>query len=686
MAPGGGNVARRSLGTKPNLCVPKRISTEKARQGPAALASSRPSASVPGAAPAPSSSTRIPRPSMKGGASRASAGTFGMPKRSTSASHRPASSSAFKTPRSASALSRTPSSVLKPSNLANTMNRYSMSSNRGSHIGTKMVKDARNLNDKAWQSRTIQDIIGFVQEYGYPKELSPSDFPLSTTEFKGVFEFLVNFLIPGYEIGQQRLELVLPGFLKKIGYPTQVSKSCFQTLGTKHSWPSVLGILDYLLRRAQSLVIKEKHISTICFPNKDENGFALPGESDDRLMFDFFVQVYDEFNRGQENFEPQLEKLRLRLMENHEVDPDSIRQLERDRRACREELIHLEEVPNRCEALLKRNTSTKADLKSMNQYLDELKRYNEKKSKDLEEMTAKRETLVKKKAILEKEIEENTAACLAKGIDPEACNLDFVTQSLRNQIQAQRELLKMQDNNCGSVEIKLGKKIQETDTLIREYNKKLLGIDVEETHDLRLDRFRDPQELVVPLQNLMKAMRTEERNIELEMEKINMNVSKLRLAIKSKEDELEVKKNEFEEIKTQRSKLEATIQDEDAVLTKSIQDLKAKLIKIKETQMEGQTSLEDLQKEVDLAEKSVSSLKREYEAKKVENMAFIDGAFKKFREFMDTKEKQKKEVAEAIQEKAKLKIERMDKVLEVQNGALANIESIMKEVLASQKS
>lgn len=541
-----------------------------------------------------------------------------------------------------------------------------------------MVKDGRNLNDKAWQSRTIQEIIVFVQEYGYPKEMSPSDFPLSTTEFKGVFEFLINFLIPGYEIGQQRLELALPGFLKKIGYPTQVSKSCFQTLGTKHSWPSVLGILDYLLRRAQSLVIKEKHISTICFPNKDENGFNLPGESDDRLMFDFFVQVYDEFNRGQENFEPQLEKLRLRLMENHGVDPDSIRELERDRRACREELGHLEEEPNRCEALLKRHTATKADLKSINQYLDELKRYNNKKKKDLEEMTAKRETLVKKKSVLEKEIEENTAACLAKGIDPEASNLDFVTQSLQNQIQAQRELLKIQENNCGSLEIKLGKKIQETDTAIREYNKILLSIDMEEAHDLRLDRFRDPQELVVPLQNLMKEMRNDERNLELEKEKITMNISKLKLAIKSKKDELEVKKNEFEEVKSQRSKLEATIQEEDAVLSKTIQDLKAKLLKIKETQMEGQKSLEDLQKDVDMAEKSLWALKKEYEAKKVENVEFMNGSFKKFREFIESKELQKKEVAEAIEKKARAKIEHMDKVLEAQNASLAKIESIME--------
>ena len=66
-------------------------------------------------------------------------------------------------------------------------------------------------------------IVEFLDENQYPKALSANDFPLSSTEFKNVFTFAVNFIIPGYEITNNRIELELPNFLKEIGYPTQVN-------------------------------------------------------------------------------------------------------------------------------------------------------------------------------------------------------------------------------------------------------------------------------------------------------------------------------------------------------------------------------------------------------------------------------------------------------------------------------
>eukprot|EP00095_Tigriopus_kingsejongensis_P000398 snap_masked-scaffold19_size710362-processed-gene-1.2 protein:Tk00398 transcript:snap_masked-scaffold19_size710362-processed-gene-1.2-mRNA-1 annotation:"kinetochore protein ndc80 homolog" len=679
MAPGGGS--RRSLGTKPNLVLPKRISSEKPR--PSIMAevgmsrALRPSSS----SNVPSSGTRIPRPSMKGGPPSHSKRTggplsashskrVGVPKRSVSASHRPMAT--FGAVRSSSAHSRTPVSALQA-------NRYSMSSNRGSHIGAKMVKDGRNLNDKAWQGRTVQEIMEFLSEFGYPKEMSASHFPLSTTDFKGVFEFLVNFIIPGYEIGAQRLELSLPNFLKQLGYPTQISKSSFQTLGTKHSWPSVLGVLDYLLRRAQSLLAKETHISAICFPNKDENGFDLGGESNDRLLFECFIQIYDAFNCGQADFGPQLDRLRLRLMESHGIDQDSIRQLEKERKACQEELRKLEDGPNRCEALLKRNRSTKTDLETMSHYLSELRRYNDTKMKDLDELRARQKVMGQKQNTLEDEIAESTQACLAKGIDPEASNLDFVTQSLQSQIQSHRELLKIQDTNSGSLEIRVGKKIEETDTLIREYNKKLLALDLEETLELRMDRFRVPQSLLSPLQNLLKGLRAEESQLERGVEKMGMDMAKVRLAIKAKEEELEGRKAEFEKLKSTLGQLEADIQVEDSTLSRQIGELKTKLIKMKENKMEGQKSLGDLRKEVDTAERQLAHLKKAHDEKMGENVEFMGGAITKFQEFVIAKEDRKKDLADLIATRTKQRLVEMRQALDSHQQIVKEMDRILQE-------
>ena len=148
----------------------------------------------------------------------------------------------------------------------------------------------------------------------------------------------------------------LTGLLKKIGYPTAVSKSSFQTLGTMHSWPSVLGVLSYLVQRVSAVVVFEEQMHELAFPNKDEDGFDLDPnvESDNKTVFNHFVHCYAEFNRGKDTFEDDLVVLERNLMENHGIDPDILSRLERERERCLEQLEELQEVPNRCEEALQK--------------------------------------------------------------------------------------------------------------------------------------------------------------------------------------------------------------------------------------------------------------------------------------------------------------------------------------------
>jgi SMC interacting uncharacterized protein involved in chromosome segregation len=99
------------------------------------------------------------------------------------------------------------------------------------------VKDNRPVTDKSWQQEKVREIVDFCQKHKYPGTLAYNNSPLSSAEFRKLFEFLMQFLVPDYSVPKvQDIGNELPGLLKKIGYPGAVSKSLFQTIGTQHTW------------------------------------------------------------------------------------------------------------------------------------------------------------------------------------------------------------------------------------------------------------------------------------------------------------------------------------------------------------------------------------------------------------------------------------------------------------------
>ncbi len=214
---------RRSMGTKVGL-QPQRVSLE---QQPESASKGAAAGRFSKAAP-PQSGSRIPRPGSslaptKGGGVRgrssssfAPASAFVTP----SSNLRSRSSSAKRTSAQKKQLPpppnlRTPQRVLKPHNPAAAA-RYSITgsgrkssvSGRKSSIGGSSIKgtgaasrDSRQLGDKAFNAAAIDDIIRFLAAAGYAKALSHSDFPLNSTEFKGVFQFLMSIITDGeYEV------------------------------------------------------------------------------------------------------------------------------------------------------------------------------------------------------------------------------------------------------------------------------------------------------------------------------------------------------------------------------------------------------------------------------------------------------------------------------------------------------
>ena len=129
------------------------------------------------------------------------------------------------------------------------MSELKRASGRGSLMGSKTVKDTRNLQDKKVQQELTRKLLDFLRQHQYPSPLTSRDFPPSSKEFLHIFNFL-------YSIIDIRHQVIVPmtctdkekeiiAVMKTLHYPGMMSKSHFKTI-VPHSWPMVLGCLSYL--------------------------------------------------------------------------------------------------------------------------------------------------------------------------------------------------------------------------------------------------------------------------------------------------------------------------------------------------------------------------------------------------------------------------------------------------------
>ena len=142
--------------------------------------------------------------------------------------------------------------VLRPSlaggmSTSRRMSELKRASGRGSLIGSKTVKDTRNLQDKKVQQELTRRLLDFLRQYQYPSALTSKDFPPSSKEFVHIFNFLYSIIDlrnPAI-IGTTNKEDDIVKVMKTLHYPGMMSKSQFKTI-VPHSWPTVLGCLSYL--------------------------------------------------------------------------------------------------------------------------------------------------------------------------------------------------------------------------------------------------------------------------------------------------------------------------------------------------------------------------------------------------------------------------------------------------------
>jgi len=576
------NRGRRSMGTKPQTAKPQRSSSGNNFNPPQ-----------------PSSALRSRLPKATGGPQSGQKRDSGSAKRSSSNDHRTTaalgqfgSQNAFRTPRSKSA-TRTPSSGRPPlsSIQFNSALRSPHTGKRSSVYGHHgQQKDTRDLNDRQkWQIPMAKDLVNFCISANPPfpnQQMIQSHadiMRLSTSTFKALFEYLIQFVMPDYTLQLSQanpMEKVLPELLKKMNYPGPLNKSHFQTIGGNNISKN-LGVLHFLLTLAKFSRGICDTWSKINFPNTDQDGFAIddykksPGE----IEYNFFMAAYKTYNDGGDEYPDELQILEEELLDSMDVQESHIRDLKRELNRLETEHQSLKEPSSEIDKLNEESVKTLDDIKGLQDYLEKRQKYFTSKQVELKGVQENVKKLNDRMEQLKQCILMLESECLAKNIDPKDTSnhaQEFV-MALKQRVESKKAEVNDADKMKWQYEQSLSKKAATIDNLKHEFNKLLINFNnIEDASRLR--EVMDDTSLVANLiQDFKQNLKEEQIEIEKDLKKLRESLQICKQELSKRQNELSQANQEEMDKKKEKTKILEKNKSEEDDLKKKLELAKKKL-------------------------------------------------------------------------------------------------------------
>jgi len=577
----------------------------------------------------PTSGTRRPRSvSHHGGpSSRATMGAPGL--------HGGAPGSHMKTPRSVSSgRSRTPVSAGRsgggagagplghrqnPSRLSMAAVGTSGSNGRMNEVGRQSAIGMKNrvMQDKAYQKEVERELVEFCLAQGYPNiHLSSSSFPLSSTEFKQMFAFLVRFLIPDFNDLVTGFETTVPVTLKDtLGYPTHVSKQTFQTLGTIHSWPAVLACLLYVYNMAKVTVeLADLPPEKLDFNTKDADGFQIDEPGSDQLKYDAYVKMYAEYIAGSEEYADQLEDLETEMMQAAGIDRAEMEKKISEQKKHIEDIQSLSEATQSADELTRslenRFSELQSDIKSMIKYNQTQKANIINRTNEIKALQEQKAAHNEKISSLEVVIAELREVCIKeKHIDPDKDDrVNYVIKELEDQIQDLRQRVFDSDESKWQAEMGRGKAVAQLEKIFLAFNRALVEVGHEDT---RLESAtHTPQYVRQFLHKITSDLKAEERSLssqaaglKRELQLDTKEIQSLMVDREKVKEGLEVKTRELRELREDSEESHHRLSEE-------LEELKATLLALQD---EGSRDIEKLDQELEGVKRELGERQKQFE-------------------------------------------------------------------------
>ncbi|XP_033740371.1 kinetochore protein NDC80 homolog [Pecten maximus] len=343
--------------------------------------------------------------------------------------------------------------------------RMSRGSGMGMRGHTGITKDPRPISNKSYQQSCIKDLVMFLTERQFPQSISPKVLQSPTGgDFMKIFEFIYGFLNPKCSVSRDDV----PKIFKQLGYPFTITKSSMHSVGSPHTWPTLLAGLNWLVNLIRWGLSGE--IESSYFPSVDDDFENSVPET--KIMYYYFEQTYSAYMAGQDSFEDYDEQLEKKMYERCCGTAGGNDSLEMEHKRLRAELELLE--------------NDMEGQKTTKEARDILKLDDERYMDHLSQIDIHRQGLEKQCAEAEEELNEAMADAKCAESNKQKMNALFEDQKLSQadveriklngrELQRQRQEAERResetDKEIWEKEMELSKEHEKLEEHCNEYNK-----------------------------------------------------------------------------------------------------------------------------------------------------------------------------------------------------------------------
>ncbi|KAL1675601.1 HEC/Ndc80p family-domain-containing protein [Schizophyllum commune] len=261
-------------------------------------------------------------------------------------------------------------------------------------------KDPRPLREKSYQALMRRDIIEYLRSCGM--EITNATLAnITAKDFRSIFNYLIQILDPAYPFNPgARLEEEFVPALKAQRYPYAhtISNNWLAAPASMHSWPSLLGVLHWLVElcKLKEHYVKSSHPTLQLTAN-------IPDEFDSvyehrALAFEYYANSYAMWLEGADDFPEPTQELEERYARKVEKVQQELDEINKQTVAAREQLKELRASADPITKLLEQNKLLKSDSVKMRGILDVKAK---KKGKLQNEILDLKATLMKNESDLE---------------------------------------------------------------------------------------------------------------------------------------------------------------------------------------------------------------------------------------------------------------------------------------------
>jgi kinetochore protein NDC80 len=201
------------------------------------------------------------------------------------------------------------------------------------HRGASMAyngrrTDPRPTTDRVYQQQCVQAIVTFVCENGYTMPITPKILTNPTTkDFQNIFLFMMRYLDASFKF-EKRFDDEMPAVMKSLGYPFTISKSSLSAIGSPHAWPTLLGVLTWLLNlircdMAKSLNDEQpsqrSYVTGGNIDCEEQEQGEVPRDKENEMLVQNTIAAYREFLTGSDVF-PELDEEMRKTFEDENIE------------------------------------------------------------------------------------------------------------------------------------------------------------------------------------------------------------------------------------------------------------------------------------------------------------------------------------------------------------------------------